>query len=92
MRGSFTLELTQVLVEEIVGNRDHPVVPGAPLAALVAADQEDRGALRIEREEDADATCRGISSFMFLCLDCLIVSRADARGSALRAAGRSRRR
>jgi hypothetical protein len=36
-----------MLDEEIVGYRDHPVVPRAPLAALIAADQQDRGAARV---------------------------------------------
>jgi hypothetical protein len=48
---SFTLELAKMLVEEIVGDRDHPVVPGVPVTALVAADQQDRGSPRIERAE-----------------------------------------
>jgi hypothetical protein len=56
IRGSFTLELAKMLVEKIVSDGDHPVVPRAPLAALVAADQQDRSAMRIEREEDADIT------------------------------------
>src|SRR6185437_14875036 len=56
IRGSFTLELTKMLVEEIVGDGDHPVVPRAPLPALVAADQQDRGAARVESEQHADVT------------------------------------
>jgi hypothetical protein len=66
-----------MLVEEIVGYRDHPVVRHAPLPALVAANQQDRGAARVEREQHANVTCGRMSSFMFLCLDCLIVSTSD---------------
>ena len=74
MRGSFTLELTKMLVEEIVGDGDHPVEPRAPRPALIAADQQDRGAAGVEGKETRMSLAGGISSFMFWCLDCLIVS------------------
>src|ERR1700735_4083499 len=45
------LQLSQMLVVEIVGPRDHPIVK-ALVAGLVAADQQDRHAARIERIED----------------------------------------
>lgn len=57
IRGSFTLEPTKMFVEEIVRDGDHPVVPRAPLAALVAADQQECGAAWLEGEQHADVTC-----------------------------------
>ena len=42
-----------MLVEEVVGDWDHFGVEVLPAVALVAADQEDRGALRVERKQDA---------------------------------------
>jgi hypothetical protein len=77
IRGSFTFELTKMLVEEIVGYRDHPVVRHAPLPALVAAISR----IAARRGSNANSTrmslAGGMSSVMFLCLDCLIVSTSD---------------
>jgi hypothetical protein len=58
IRGSFSLELAEMLIEELVCDGDHPVVPTTPLATLVAADEEDRSSSRIEGKQDADIATR----------------------------------
>src|SRR5581483_4077633 len=60
-----------MLVEEIVGDGDHPGVPRAPLPALVAADQQDRGAARVESEQHANVTC-GRDQFLHVLVSRLL--------------------
>ena len=50
-RFSFRFWVAQVLVVEVVGDRDVALVPSRPVSALVAAEQHDRSPLGIEREK-----------------------------------------
>jgi hypothetical protein len=87
MRGSFTLELAKMLVEEIVGDGDRPVVPRAPLAALVTTDKQYRGAAWVEREEHADVARRRDQFFHVLVsrlFDRVHERASEARASALK--------
>jgi hypothetical protein len=46
-----------MFVVESVREWDHLVIPGCPPVSLIASNQENRHSARIEREQDADATC-----------------------------------
>ena len=43
-----------MFVEQIVGQWDVPLVPPSPAASLVARDQQDRHALGVKGEQDAN--------------------------------------
>src|SRR5690242_15155643 len=55
---SFSAKFLQIVVVELVSERDRSPVPGIPLIGLVAAEQQDCGAPRIEDENNSHVPSR----------------------------------
>ena len=61
---SFLTEFQEVLVIQVISDRDRPLVPVVPLTGLVTTEQQDRLATRVELEQHSDRSTLGRSQFL----------------------------